>query len=763
MKKSTGLLRLPALVLLALVPAACDGGSTAAEPPLAPTAVQADAVSATAIELTWTSDGASSFEIERATGNGSFEPLTSVGGNARSYLDTGLEPDQTYRYRIEACNGDLCSAAVVATARTLELLAITDDAVGTAVAGQGYEETITADGGDGSYTWDITSGSLPAGLSLTQDSQGNAVISGTPQSEGSSTFTLRVRSGDGQSVQTQLTIEVTPEPPPAPTNLTVESATMTQVTLSWSVSASPPSFRLERAVGVMDDFSVLATPGGGARSYTDSNVEQNETYRYRIRACDGDVCSAPSATVTARTPAELRIVTTALDPAILGQSYTESVIAEGGDGNLTWDIVSGSLPAGLALGEGEMTQNAIISGTPDAEGSFTFTVRVRSGDGQTDQQQLTLTVMATAPVKIETVRLPPVVVTGLYNVRLRAVGGDGENYAWSVAEGSLPPGLSVEGDSINGSPSSVGTFDVVLRVTSADQSDTAPFTIQVVPYNPDGYDITPYPVADIPSGIQPHVDEAIAQWEEVITGNLQEIAIPIDFFGSNGCFGFGDALNGTSIDDILMIINIDSIDGPGQVLGQAGPCVIRGDEDALPIAGVLTLDVADLQPLVGTSTLTGLIFHEMGHILGFGTLWGGDLTSGLTTDSSSFTGQAAVEEYRAIGGVGNVPLETTGGDGTRDSHWAENVFDREVMTGFIEQTGTFMPLSRVTIASMADLGYTVDLTAADSFSLMVGLLAPDGLLGNLGHDHILKEPILILEEDGSSRTLDLSRQSADGR
>lgn len=120
-------------------------------------------------------------------------------------------------------------------------------------------------------------------------------------------------------------------------------------------------------------------------------------------------------------------------------------------------------------------------------------------------------------------------------------------------------------------------------------------------------------------------------------------------------------------------------------------------------------------------------------------------------------------EYRAIGGVGNVPLETTGGDGTRDSHWAESVFDRQVMTGFIEQTGTFMPLTRITIASMADLGYTVDLTAADSFSLMVALLAPDALRDNMGHDHIFRGPIIILEEDGSSRTLDLDRQAADGR
>ena len=67
-----------------------------------------------------------------------------------------------------------------------------------------YSDTLTATGGDGSYTWSVTVGSLPTGLSLTTSS---GLISGTPTGSGS-TFTVEVASGDGQTDTQQLTITV---------------------------------------------------------------------------------------------------------------------------------------------------------------------------------------------------------------------------------------------------------------------------------------------------------------------------------------------------------------------------------------------------------------------------------------------------------------------------------------------------------------------------------------------------------------------------
>ncbi|HXW97736.1 MAG TPA: leishmanolysin-related zinc metalloendopeptidase, partial [Gemmatimonadales bacterium] len=62
-----------------------------------------------------------------------------------------------------------------------------------------------------------------------------------------------------------------------------------------------------------------------------------------------------------------------------------------------------------------------------------------------------------------------------------------------------------------------------------------------------------------------------------------------------------------------------------------------------------------------------------------------------------------------------VPVEDNGVAGTTRSHWKETVFNDELMTGYI--SGTVHPLSLTTVESMADLGYTVDPTAADPFNL----------------------------------------------
>jgi hypothetical protein len=80
-----------------------------------------------------------------------------------------------------------------------------------------------------------------------------------------------------------------------------------------------------------------------------------------------------------------------------------------------------------------------------------------------------------------------------------------------------------------------------------------------------------------------------------------------------------------------------------------------------------------------------------------------------------FVGVAGVSAYHALGGSdADIPVETNQyGPGTADAHWRESVFDHEVMTGFIEG-GAFMPLSRMSSGALGDLGYSVNLGAADA-------------------------------------------------
>jgi hypothetical protein len=207
---------------------------------------------------------------------------------------------------------------------------------------------------------------------------------------------------------------------------------------------------------------------------------------------------------------------------------------------------------------------------------------------------------------------------------------------------------------------------------------------------------------------------AAARWSNVVTGDLPAVSVSVPA----GACGTPHAAMNESVDDLLVLVSVDPIDGPGKVVGSAGPCYVRG-AGGLPVVGVIQLDAADLPAMEANGTLGPIIVHELGHVLGIGTLWNRPPLIGAGTPDPYFTGRAATAAFRAAGGASYagsaVPVENIGGPGTRDSHWRESVFKSEVMTGWI--SGPAAPLSAVTIGSLQDLGYLVDAALADGFSI----------------------------------------------
>ncbi len=214
------------------------------------------------------------------------------------------------------------------------------------------------------------------------------------------------------------------------------------------------------------------------------------------------------------------------------------------------------------------------------------------------------------------------------------------------------------------------------------------------------------------------------RWERHITGDLADHAI--DF--SEIC-GDGTPAVSEMVDDILILVEVVPIDGRGGILANAGPCLIRGEDD-LPLVGMMHFDVADLEELELQDLMQDVVTHEMGHVLGIGTLWelkellvGAKHSGGI---DPHFIGTQAKTAFNAAGGstyTGSqkVPVEDLGGPGTADAHWRESVFNNELMTGYVN-LGT-NPLSAVTLRSLRDVGYTVDVSGADAFSLGAGLRA----------------------------------------
>lgn len=219
-------------------------------------------------------------------------------------------------------------------------------------------------------------------------------------------------------------------------------------------------------------------------------------------------------------------------------------------------------------------------------------------------------------------------------------------------------------------PPPTGAFDIQLNVTGMTASQRAIFA------------------------------QAAARWEEIIIGDVADAYY-----------------NGILVDDLLIDASGRSIDGSGGILGQAGPDSFRSS-NALPIHGVMEFDTADLAAMEANGSLLGVILHEMGHVLGIGTLWSYlGLLTGAGTSDPRYIGTQGLQAYNQIFGTNSsgVPVENTGGQGTRDAHWRDSVFGVELMSAYAG-SGSYFPISRVTVGSLADLGYQVNMNAADPFA-----------------------------------------------
>ena len=250
------------------------------------------------------------------------------------------------------------------------------------------------------------------------------------------------------------------------------------------------------------------------------------------------------------------------------------------------------------------------------------------------------------------------------------------------------------------------------------------------------------------------VGQAAERWESVMGREVQDwpyFQFPEDAFPANECFSGQPAVS-ELIDDIRIWVSIDSIDGVGEVVGSAGPCHIRsisyGFEAIVstPTLGAIILDEADVEQMESQGSLLSVVTHELAHVLGFGTIWGirdwlQDPSWPTDPDADThFIGPVTIPAFDAVGGGGyagaKVPVESGGEQGSADTHWRESVFGDELMTPYL--TGDTQPLSLVTVESMYDTWYEVDLTSADAFSLSsagrAGMAMPRGPFIDLSND-----------------------------
>ncbi len=233
-----------------------------------------------------------------------------------------------------------------------------------------------------------------------------------------------------------------------------------------------------------------------------------------------------------------------------------------------------------------------------------------------------------------------------------------------------------------------------------DDVGTAPIIPGQTPQNT--FDIDLRFTGNFSASQQAAFNAAAARWEQIIVGDVPDVFVP----------GVGQ------VDDIVIEIRSSAIDGPNGVVGQAA-IVAQRVVSNLPSAAFIEFDTSDIAALENSGQLSDTALHEMGHALGFGIIWSDlGLISGANGPDPQFLGPLSIAEYNLRFGANaaGVPVENMGGAGTADSHWRESILTNELMTGFLD-AGVANPITRLTVAQFADLGYQVDFAAADSLNL----------------------------------------------
>ncbi|MBT8405086.1 MAG: hypothetical protein KJP18_14580, partial [Gemmatimonadetes bacterium] len=259
-------------------------------------------------------------------------------------------------------------------------------------------------------------------------------------------------------------------------------------------------------------------------------------------------------------------------------------------------------------------------------------------------------------------------------------------------------------------------LEVAFRATG-----TGSAALCSLPAGGSGFDIHLCPLAPLDATAEAALGSALARWRHVVVGDLLDVAPPPDH---TTCLTAAPWLDGT-VDDLVLYVEVSPLDGVGGALAGAAPCSVRA-ESGLPLIARLRVDRDDVEPLAAAGQLVDVLTHEIGHALGIGTLWG---AFGLLRDPAAgssgpppdtwFAGTQATQAFDDAGGSGRtvgpkVPVQNRGGGGVVDLHWRETVFGAELMTAELD-AGVPNPLSAITVSSLADLGYVVDVNRSDPF------------------------------------------------
>lgn len=328
--------------------------------------------------------------------------------------------------------------------------------------GVAYSVSLQASGGTSPYSWIASSGSPPAGLSVSR----NGLLSGVPTAAGSFSFTVQVTDNVGHQATAPLTITVAPA-------LVITTSTLAGGTVGGTYSqpltatGGTPPYKWSLVTGTLPPLVGLSPDGSITGTTTTAG-----TFTFTVLVTDSDGVTQTKQ-LSIIVAGGVTITTAAVLPnGNINAPYSQTLAAAGGTPPYTWALSAGALPAGLTV-----TPAGAITGTPTAAGTFQFTVTVADSVTLTASQQFTLTIAN--GLAITTATLPGGSVGAAYSQTLAAAGGT-PPYTFTTSAGALPPGLTITGAVLGGTPTTTGSYTFTIQVTdSVSAKATQQFTVVI--------------------------------------------------------------------------------------------------------------------------------------------------------------------------------------------------------------------------------------------------------------------------------------------
>ena len=641
------------------------------------------------------------------------------------------------------CTGTSGTYTIVITCPTIT---VTNPANANGTANSAFSETFTQTGGQGTITWSLATGTLPAGLTLAP----NGTLSGTPTQTGSFPITVTATdangcTGDSSTYTINIACQTITVNNPANGNGTANSAFSETFTNTGAIGTTTYSL----ASGTLPAGLTLAANGTLSGTPT-----QTGSFPITVTATDANGCTGTSGTYTIVIGCQTITVTNPSNVnGTINAPFSETFTQTGAIGTAVFTTGS-TLPAGLTLGT-----NGVLSGTPTETGTFPIVVTVTDANACTGNSATYNLVIACQTITVTNPSNENGTVGSPFSETFTQSGVLGTP-TWSTSS-TLPAGITLDPGTgvLSGTPMEAGNFPITVTVTDSSNSCTgtsSTYTLVIAcqtitvnnPANADGTvgsafsetftqtggigTVTYSTSSTLPAGITLDSSTGVLSGTPTEDGSFPIVVVATD---SNGCTGTSATYN------LNIVCQVITVNNPANAAGVVDAAFSETFTNTGAIGAVTYTLASGTLPSGLTLAANGVLSGTPGEPGSFPITVTVTDANGCTGTSATYTlviacqtitvtnpavtaatvGSAFSQTFTQTGVGTHTPAVWSLASGTLPNGLTLNT-STGVLSGTPTQTGTFPITVTVTDAnSCAGTGPTYNLTVApvavaDSFS-----------------------------------------------